>query len=238
MLSKPFQYNDETFYAYLIDNEYWFVAKHICDYLQYTNPSRTIKLHCKAGGVTKCYIPTTSGVQDMILINKSNLLRLVMNSKMEKAVIFQDWVLEIVIPSVLEKGSYSVMEENTLSQHTNLQTQKSNSKIINSIKYRAGGVDAVKEYNINNCKIHAGMTPKEVRDCGKKLGLKSKDLTSAKQVLRNIKPQIACTMSLADSLIKQNPTKTLIDIKPITLKAISVYEEMFRAGIIPMEFKK
>lgn len=59
-----------------------------------------------------------------------------------------------------------------------------------------------------------------------------------KQVLRSIKPQIACTMSLADSLIKSNPTKTLADIKPITLKAISVYDEMFRAGIIPMELKK
>lgn len=238
MLSKPFKYNDEIFYAYLIDGDYWFVAKHICNYLEYSNSRDSVKRHCKSGGVVKKYIPTASGMQEMVLVNKSNLLRLVMNSKMEKAVAFQDWVLEEVVPSVLDTGSYSMLQDNTLSKHTNIYTQKQNSKIINSMQLKVGGIEAVKEYNTKNCQIHAGMTPQEVKAMGKRAGLKSKDLTSAKQVLRNIKPQIACTMSLADSLIKANPTKTLTDIKPITLKAISVYDEMFRAGIVPIEHKK
>ena len=230
------QYKDFKFIAYKENNELWFVAKSVCEYLEYSNSRMAIKSHCKQGGVRKIYTPTASGFQDLQYINRSNLIRLIMRSKKAEAVDFQDWVIEKVIPSILDKGSYTIFE-NSLVKHTDRKTQLENSKVINGIKFQQGGIEAIKEYNTKNCQIHTGLTPKEVKEIGKSLGLKSKDLTSAKQVLRQINPPIACTMSLADSLLEKNPDKTLEDIKPITLKSVAVYDEMLKAGIIPIEFK-
>jgi prophage antirepressor-like protein len=226
-------------YAYKINNEYWFVARYVSEILEYQNPSQTIKMHCKQGGVLKKYLPTSSGFQEMTLINRDNLLRLIMRSKMKEAITFQEWVIEKVLPSILDTGKYSSFEnvDNTLSKHLDVMCQKQNSKNINGLHFNNGGMKAIKEYNILNCTIHTGMTPKDIKEMGKKMGLKSKNLTSAKQVLRNIKPEIACTMSFADTLLQQNPSKTLNDISQVTLKAISVYDEMLKAGIIPIELQ-
>jgi hypothetical protein len=81
------------------------------------------------------------------------------------------------------------------------------------------------------------MKPKDLKQLGKNMGLKSKDLVSGKQVLRKLKPAVACSMSFADNLLYSNKDKTLQDISPITLKAIEVYDEMLKAGIIPIELK-
>ena len=232
---------EKKIYAYLIEGKKYFIAKYVCDVLEYANSSDTLKRHCKKtdGGVVKKYVPTNSGFQEMTLINSANLLRLIMKSKMEKAVEFQDWVVEKVLPSIFETGSYSIFDNNnTLQEHSSVENQKNNSKAVNSINYNLGGAEKIKDYNTQSCLIHTGLTPKKVIEIGKQKGLKSKDTSSAKQVLRALKPEIACTMSLADSLIKSNPQKTLEDISQVTKKAISVYEEMFKIDIIPIEFKK
>lgn len=124
---------------------------------------------------------------------------------------------------------------NFLINHTQRQTQITNSKLINSKYYKEGGVEGVRKYNIENCKTHSGKTPKEIKTIGKELGLKSKYRTSAKEVLRHTRPNIACTMSLADMILSNNPNKELKDIKPITLKATEVFDEMLKADIIPAE---
>ena len=58
------------------------------------------------------------------------------------------------------------------------------------------------DYNINNCIYHTNKTLSQVKQIGKDFGLKSKDLSSAKQVIRVLKPELACSMSLTDSLVK------------------------------------
>lgn len=229
------QYKDFKFIAYKENSELWFVAKAICDYLEYSNSRMALKSHCKKEGVRKIYTPTSSGFQDLQYINRSNVIRLIMRSKKEEAIDFQDWIIEKVIPSILDNGNYSVFE-NSLAQHTDRETQIKNSKTINSLNYKKGGREQTINYNRENCLIHTGLTPSKVIEMGKQLGLKGKKISSAKEVLRNVNPPIACTMSFADNLIKTNPDKTLLDIKSITLKSISVYDEMLKAGIIPIEF--
>jgi prophage antirepressor-like protein len=231
------QFKDFKFIAYKEGDELWFIAKVICDYLLYSNSRVAIKSHCKLSGVKKIYTPTASGYQDLQYISQSNLIRLIMRSKKPEAADFQDWIVEKVIPSILKTGNYSVFQDNTLSKHLEAEEQKDNSKKINKVNLYNGGVEKVKEYNTISCLIHAGYTPKKVIEYGKSIGLKSKQTKSAKEVLRNIAPPVACSMSLADSLIASNPNKTLDDVKPITLKAMSVYDEMLKAGIMPIELK-
>lgn len=143
------------------------------------------------------------------------------------------------MPSILDTGQYNVFErqDDTLTQHLDVTNQKNFSKKINGLQYNKGGIEAIKEYNTFNCVVHSGMKPKDLKQLGKNMGLKSKDLVSGKQVLRKLKPAVACSMSFADNLLYSNKDKTLQDISPITLKAIEVYDEMLKAGIIPIELK-
>lgn len=235
LLPISLQFKDFKFIAYKEGDELWFVAKVVCDYLLYSNSRVAIKSHCKTGGVKKIYTPTSSGFQDLQYINQANLIRLIMRSKKPEAEEFQDWIMEKVIPSILKTGNYSIFKDDTLTKHLETKEQKTNSKIINKINLNEGGVEKVKEYNRLNCIIHSGSTPQQIKEYGKSIGLKSKQTQSAKEVLRSIAPPIACSMSLADNLMASNPNKTLDDIKPITLKAMSVYDEMLKAGIIPIE---
>ena len=91
-----------------INNQIWFLANDVCSILEYKNPRRTIDLHCKEKGVTKRYTLTSGGNQEMVYINEPNLFRLIIKSKQEKAVIFEEWVMEELLPTIRKTGSYSL----------------------------------------------------------------------------------------------------------------------------------
>ena len=54
---------------------------------------------------------TDAGRKGEILIDQYGIIQLVMNSSMEEAEQFQDWILEEVIPSVLTTGTYSMKQD-------------------------------------------------------------------------------------------------------------------------------
>jgi prophage antirepressor-like protein len=231
----PFQYNNKKIYAIIIDGKEWFVARYICDILEYSNSSDAIKKHCKIKGVAKRYIPTSSGIQEMTIINLSNLLRLIMRSKMKEAENFQDWVFDDVLPAILKNGKYSMFEDlkDPILQHCDETVQKTNSKIINSINYHSGGVEKIKEHNTEICKMLTTKTPSEIKKIGKeKYNLKSKDTTSAKQVLRAIAPYYSQAMSFTENLLQVCPDKKLSDLKKSAEQATSLYKTLFDENII------
>jgi len=88
-------------------------------------------------------------------------------------------------------------------EHLDIEQQKLNSKKVNTYNYINGGKATLIQYNIQNCIGHTGMKPNSVISYGKQLGLKSKDTTSSKQVLRKIHPEKACCMSLTDQLVER-----------------------------------
>lgn len=122
---------------------------------------------------------------------------------------------------------------NTLAKHTSINVQIQNSKNINSTNSRNGGVAKIQDYNRQNCKIHTNLYPHEIVNHGKNIGLKSKDYSSAKAVLRIINPEIASAMSLADELVCQG--KDINEVSSITKKVIPIYKEIMNIGIIPKE---
>lgn len=106
-------------------------------------------------------------MQEMTLINFPNLLRLIMRSKMKKAEDFEDWVVEKVLPEIIETGSYSIFKENDkILKHQNIEVQKQNSKTINGINLKIGGVAKIKEHNRKICKILTQKTPSEIKEIG------------------------------------------------------------------------
>lgn len=97
-----------TIRAVVKDGEPWFVAKDICDALGYGNSRDALSTHVrdkwKNTVVIRDGIP---GNPEKTIINEAGLFALVMKSKMPKAVEFQDWVCEEVLPSIRKHGSYA-----------------------------------------------------------------------------------------------------------------------------------
>jgi hypothetical protein len=112
---------------------------------------------------------------------------------------FVDWVADLLvnINSFVAKQDFDGLKE-----HLKIAVQKDFSKRINSKNFSEGGVLQTVEYNVNNCLYHTNKTPSEIKKIGKNAGLKSTNTSSAKQVIRALKPQTACSMSLTDSLVK------------------------------------
>ena len=84
-----------------------FAAKDVCDALGYADSKKAISAHCKGGAI---YHPlqTTGGLQGVRFIHEADLYRLVMSSKLEGAVTFQDWIVEEVLPALRTTGTYTV----------------------------------------------------------------------------------------------------------------------------------
>ncbi|HFA8194092.1 TPA: Bro-N domain-containing protein [Neisseria gonorrhoeae] len=101
--------------------ELWFLANDVCEILGYTNPRRTVDLHCKSRGVTKRYTPTANGEQEMTYINEPNLYRLIIKSRKPAAEAFEEWVMETVLPAIRKTGGYQITPKTTADDRTGLR---------------------------------------------------------------------------------------------------------------------
>ena len=90
-----------------IDGDIWFVGADVCNLLGYKRSSDAIRQHCKERGTVKYRIPTTSGEQEMLLINEANVYRLIVKSQLPSAEKFEIWLFEEVLPSIRKTGSYT-----------------------------------------------------------------------------------------------------------------------------------
>lgn len=179
-----------------------------------------------------------SKAQRIQLITESALYKLALASNLQKAKPFRDWVTSEVLPSIRSNGYYSLANQTqAIAIHTVHAIQKKNSKDINAKNFIESGVNGIIEYNRNSCILHTGMTTKEVKKLGKEKGLKSKDCSSAKEVLRNISPEIACGMSFTDDLVKSGfDLKTVSELTKSA--AIPLFRSMLQLGITPSELNK
>ena len=98
-----------------------FAAVDVARALGYANTRDAISKHCKGvvkrDGVartTNQHGKTTNQVLEMSFINESDVIRLIMRSKLPDAELFQDWVCEDVLPSIRKHGAY--MTPDTIMQ--------------------------------------------------------------------------------------------------------------------------
>ena len=68
-----------------IDDEPWFVGKDVADILGYSKARNAIALHVDEEDALKQGIPTSGGMQDMLIINESGLYSLILSSRLPQA---------------------------------------------------------------------------------------------------------------------------------------------------------
>ena len=93
----------------IINDKIYFVANDVAIILGYKRPKDTISQHCK--GAVKHRLPTKGGNQLLNLIPESDVLRLIINSKLPAAEKFENWVFDEVLPTLLRTGSYFIKSD-------------------------------------------------------------------------------------------------------------------------------
>lgn len=82
----------------------WFIALDMARSLEYADPDQAIRHNCKQAQTIS--VRDTDQVRHLKIINEPDTLRLVMRSRTPKAVEYQDWVVEEVLPSIRRTGMY------------------------------------------------------------------------------------------------------------------------------------
>lgn len=232
-----FQYQQKQVRTVYIDGQIWFVAKDVCEVLEIVNHSDAVS---KLSDKMRRGVGVTDPIgreQNTIVISEAAVYKLAFRSNKPEAERFTDWVAGEVIPEIRKTGRYVRQHQGVLplAAHTDTEVQKDMSKTVNAINYQRGGKEAAMEYNIKNAVAHAGRTPSQLIRDGKLAGLKSKDRSSGKAVLRATQPAKACCMSLADNLVEQGfePDKVF----EVTQTAENVFGGILELGATPAELK-
>lgn len=89
-----------------VNGKPYFVAVDIVRPLGYLNTTKAIKDHCK--GVTKRYVPTNGGNQEMLVIPEGDIYRLAARSQLPSAEKFEAWIFDEVLPSIRQHGGYGL----------------------------------------------------------------------------------------------------------------------------------
>ena len=96
----------------IINDKIYFVANDIAKILGYKRPNDTIILHCRY--TVKHRIPHPQSINKTLEVNlipESDVLRLIINSKLPAAEKFENWVFDEVLPTLLRTGSYSMKSD-------------------------------------------------------------------------------------------------------------------------------
>lgn len=91
-----------------INNEPWFVAKDICDILEVTNPTMSLK-NLESDEVTKLNLGGLEGETNFV--SESGFYTLVLRSRKDIAKPFRLWVTREVLPQIRQTGGYIPIQE-------------------------------------------------------------------------------------------------------------------------------
>ena len=89
-----------------IDGEPWLVGKDVATALGYSNTKDALARHVDDEDRRGARIPTTSGAQEMTIINESGLYSLILSSKLPGAKKFKRWVTGELLPAIRRTGGY------------------------------------------------------------------------------------------------------------------------------------
>lgn len=123
----PFNFESHEVRTVVIDNEVYFVAKDVALALGYADALNAIKRHCK--GVAKHHpLYTAGGTQEVRVIAESDVMRLIVSSKLPAAEAFERLVFEDILPTIRKTGGYlaqpALTEEEIVQQALAITTRR------------------------------------------------------------------------------------------------------------------
>lgn len=107
----PFAFDGIAIRVVSVDGEPWFVAKDVAEALGYADTKKAVAAHCKAGismSEGGRIIPLVDLHPHTVLIPERDVYRLVMRSHLPAAERFEEWVVGEVLPSIRQRGTYTV----------------------------------------------------------------------------------------------------------------------------------
>lgn len=113
--SKVFTFNasNQSVRVQMKDGEPWFVAKDVCDALEIeNNRNATARLDDDEKGVS--IVRTSSGDQQMTIVNESGLYNLIFQSRKPEARKFRKWVTMEILPTLRKTGRYDLKRRRCL----------------------------------------------------------------------------------------------------------------------------
>lgn len=228
---KLFEFQKKEIRTAIIGSDVWFSGQDIYNVLGLTwkGEYELKKRKIPAKWRTKKGYATSGGLQEMTFINEQALYLLTFSTrKTEQSIKFSEWVADVLvrIRKAIEQG-----KSNELRKHLFTDIQKSHSKQINAKNFVEGGVTQTVDYNRKNCLLHTGKSTKQIKEIGKNLGLKSNQTNSAKEVIRYVKPEIACAMSFTDKLVSENGVNHEIAAKTSIELAQPLFKRLMELGI-------
>ncbi len=93
----------------------WFVGKDVATALEYKLTTDLTK-YLDPDETATCTVPTSGGVQEMLVINEPGLYHAIFMSRKETAKVFRRWVTGEVLPSLRKSGAYAVGIDAELEQ--------------------------------------------------------------------------------------------------------------------------
>lgn len=111
----PFTFQDSSVRVVLVDGEPHFVAKDVAAALGYADTNNAVKQHCR--GVAKHHpiVDSLGRTQGARVIGESDVMRLIVSSKLPAAQEFERKVFEEILPSIRKTGAYGTAPAPQLS---------------------------------------------------------------------------------------------------------------------------
>ncbi len=114
-----------------IDEKQYFMASDVAKALGYSKPNNAISQHCRA--TLKHSTPISGKEQEVNFIPEGDVYRLIIRSKLPKAIEFEHWVFDEILPSIRKQGYYSKDDEKQQKlelARQKLELQKEKTKIM------------------------------------------------------------------------------------------------------------
>lgn len=226
-----FNYQDKEIRTVKQGRDVWFAAVDVFQALDLTwkGSGDLKKRQISAKWIMRKDSASIGGLQETIFINEQAVYKLAFRAnKSEAADKFTNWVAELLVR--IRRSSIPNFAGVKPEDHLQIGIQKTNSKAINAKMFMDGDVNAIKHHNTVNCEVHTGKKPAEIKQIGKGLGLKSKERSSAKEVIRHVRPELAASMSMTDRLTGENNIDSKVAAETCKQFAVPLFKKLIEIG--------
>ena len=103
----PFNFEENSIRAILIDDEPWFIARDICSSIELGDTSKATSRLDDDEKLTRTLF-VSGQTRNVTLINESGLYSLILTSRKDEAKRFKKWITKDALPSIRKTGGYSI----------------------------------------------------------------------------------------------------------------------------------